>query len=63
MLITVPRTGCCWCFASLAVLSVWTVWQPVSAAERTDWFRQAGWGVMTHYLGAADTHAEFGTPL
>jgi len=24
----------------------------VSAAERTDWFRQAGWGVMTHYLGA-----------
>jgi len=25
---------------------------PVQAAERTDWFHEAGWGVMTHYLGA-----------
>ncbi len=25
---------------------------PVRAAERTDWFHDAGWGVMTHYLGA-----------
>jgi len=25
---------------------------PAVAAERTDWFHQARWGVMTHYLGA-----------
>ena len=25
---------------------------PTVAAETTDWFHQAGWGVMTHYLGA-----------
>ncbi|NUQ64749.1 MAG: alpha-L-fucosidase [Pirellulales bacterium] len=27
------------------------------AAERTDWFHQAGWGVMTHYLGAPPSSA------
>ena len=25
---------------------------PVGAAEKTDWFHEAGWGIMTHYLGA-----------
>jgi hypothetical protein len=25
---------------------------PAMAAENTDWFHQAGWGIMTHYLGA-----------
>ncbi len=25
---------------------------PIAAAENTDWFRDARWGVMTHYLGA-----------
>ena len=27
--------------------------RPIVAAERTDWFHQARWGVLTHYLGAA----------
>jgi hypothetical protein len=26
---------------------------PSAAAGKTDWFQAAGWGVMTHYLGAA----------
>lgn len=26
-------------------------------AARTDWLSQAGWGVMTHYLGAAPSSA------
>jgi hypothetical protein len=34
----------------LAVVAV--LLAPVLAAERTDWFHQARWGVMTHYLGA-----------
>ena len=37
-------------FLILAIVgSAW----PAVAAERTDWFHQARWGVMTHYLGAA----------
>jgi alpha-L-fucosidase-like protein len=35
---------------SLVVVAVSML--PVRAAERTDWFQEAGWGVMTHYLGA-----------
>jgi hypothetical protein len=30
---------------------------PALAAEKTDWFRQAHWGVMTHYLGAPPSTA------
>ncbi len=29
----------------------------VRASERTDWFHEAGWGVMTHYLGAPPSSA------
>lgn len=30
------------------------IWLPHTwAAERTDWFHDTGWGIMTHYLGAA----------
>ena len=28
-----------------------------SAAEKSDWFHQARWGVMTHYLGAPPSSA------
>ena len=31
--------------------------QPMVAAEKTDWFHQARWGVMTHYLGAPPSSA------
>ena len=52
MPISEPRRRCSWCLAYLSVVSVEAVSPPTTAAERTDWFRQAGWGVMTHYLGA-----------
>ena len=29
-----------------------STWQPAAAGEPADWFHQARWGVMTHYLGA-----------
>jgi len=35
---------------SLVVVAVQML--PAGAAESTDWFHEAGWGVMTHYLGA-----------
>jgi len=31
--------------------------QPCPAADKTDWFHQARWGVMTHYLGAPPSTA------
>jgi hypothetical protein len=31
--------------------------QPMEAGERTDWFCEARWGVMTHYLGAPPSSA------
>lgn len=52
MAVSVRRTRCCWCLACPAIFAIWAVTGPTTAAERTDWFRQAGWGVMTHYLGA-----------
>ncbi len=36
---------------TLIVTLLGSAW-PVAAAENTDWFRDANWGVMTHYLGA-----------
>ena len=30
---------------------------PILGAERTDWFHEARWGVMTHYLGAPPSSA------
>jgi hypothetical protein len=46
------RTRCWWCFATLSVVAAAVIPRPTTAAERTDWFRQAGWGLMAHYLGA-----------
>ena len=40
----------------LAIALVGFAW-PIVAAENTDWFQQARWGVLTHYLGAAPSSA------
>jgi len=36
----------------LLLVTVGALVKPTEAAERTDWFHRARWGVMTHYLGA-----------
>ena len=36
----------------MSVVIVATQVLAIGAAEETDWFHEAGWGVMTHYLGA-----------
>lgn len=40
-----------------AALSLPQSLRQAAAAEPTDWFHSAGWGVMTHYLGAAPSSA------
>lgn len=48
-----PRRSNCHVAAGLMlVVIVATRVVSVGAAEKTDWFHEAGWGVMTHYLGA-----------
>lgn len=37
---------------TLCSLFLATLCAPATAAENTDWMQQAGWGIMTHYLGA-----------
>jgi len=41
-----------WTFMCLLLVTVGALVKPTEAAERTDWFHRARWGVMTHYLGA-----------
>ncbi len=41
----------CWCLVCLPFVAG-TALAPPAVAEKTDWFHQARWGVMTHYLGA-----------
>ena len=35
----------------IGALALFTTLKFVRAAEPTDWFHDAKWGVMTHYLG------------
>ena len=39
-------------FQAVGAVAISTILQSARGAEPTDWFHQAGWGVMTHYLGA-----------
>ncbi len=39
-------------FQAVGAVAISTILQFARGAEPTDWFHQAGWGVMTHYLGA-----------
>ncbi len=42
----------CFRLVGSLLMAVGGLVRPIEAAERTDWFHEAGWGVMTHYLGA-----------
>ena len=39
-------------FQAVGAIAISAILQFARGAEPTDWFHQAGWGVMTHYLGA-----------
>ncbi|MFH1920669.1 MAG: MBL fold metallo-hydrolase, partial [Planctomycetota bacterium] len=41
----------------VSVLGLFALLGPAQAAERTDWFHQARWGVLLHYLGAPPSSA------
>ncbi len=41
-----------WCLVCLPFVAGAALTPPTAVAERADWFHQARWGVMTHYLGA-----------
>jgi hypothetical protein len=52
---TEQRRRVCSVVPVVIVLGTFTL--PAVAAERTDWFHDAHWGVMTHYLGAPPSSA------
>ena len=43
--------------ACLLLVAIGALVRPTEAAERSDWFHEARWGVMTHYLGAPPSSA------
>ncbi len=47
-----------WCRPMILAMLLHGIATGVNAADQTDWFHQARWGVMTHYLGAPPSSAE-----